>query len=852
MTALRLRDHAWKLSAGSAELFLVRGESRRPLGLVDAPGCLPGTGSDELVIEAKFSDDAEVEPVGFAVLVDDIETLPVYAVDVHVLAATFSRRAVELPTVDSVESLREHQREFTRVLAEAFEALDRSELARQEARTSETLVARRRAADELSSVLMPESAGEAVKKGDPLVVAMNAVGRSIGLEIQAHPLASSFPTLPLRVQAVARASRCRVRPVTLAGDWWRQENGPLLGFDADGRRPVALLGSARGYRIEDPSGELSGAVTADVSTRLLPNAYALYRPFPDEVITWRRIAAFAIRDNLPDVGLILCLGALVGLLGLVTPFVTQLIFDYAIPGGLDDQVWALGAAMLVAALGTAAFSLAQGFLTLRVETKADRDVQSAVIDRILRLPAPFFRLYSVGDLANRTMSVDAIRQIISGIGMTTLLGTISSLFNFFILFRYGWQLGALAIGLGVTALVVTVAVNLYALRYARRTEDLEGSISGLVNQLIAGMAKLRVTGASAQAFAVWAGQFAEKTRLRLRMRKIQNLLAVFNGAFPALSTLLIFWFAFQRITTGEGGFSTGDFLAYNAAFGAFLGAALAFSGATIQAIMVVPLYERARPILHELPESSAAQAWPGELTGDIDLRHVSFRYADDGPLVLDDVNLTIRPGEFVAVVGPSGSGKSTLLRLLLGFEKPEAGSIYFNGQALDALDRTEVRRQIGVVLQTSRPIAGDIYSNITTTSGATMDEAWAAVEMAGLTSDIRALPMGMHTVVSEEGGGLSGGQRQRLMIARAVVGNPRILFFDEATSALDNETQAHVAAGLDNLRATRLVIAHRLTTVEKADRIIVLRGGRIEEEGTHAQLLERRGVYHAMATRQLA
>ncbi len=851
MKTLGLRDHVWTLEAGSAELFLLRGESQRPLGLVDAPGCLPGTGTDDLKIVAKFSDDAVVEAVSFEALAADQATLSVYRMDTQVLAGMFSRRALELPQVDSVESLREHQREFTRALSEAFDELDRGEVARQQTRTTDTQVARQRAADELAGVLMGRAADGATNTGDPLMVAMSAVGRAVGIEIEAHPLVNSFPSLPLRVQAIARASRCRARVVTLAGEWWRAENGPLLAFAEDGR-PVALIGTVGGYRVEDPSGELSGRVTREVAGKLAPRAFALYRPFPDEVITWKRIAAFALRDNVPDIGLILCLGALVGLLSLVTPFVTQLIFDYAIPGGLDEQMWALGAAMLVAALGTASFSLAQGFLTLRIETKADRDVQSAVIDRILRLPAPFFRLYSVGDLASRTMSVDAIRQIISGIGITTLLGAISSLFNFFILFRYGWQLGALAIGLGVTALVVTVSVNLYALRYARQTEDLEGAINGLVNQLIAGMAKLRVTGASAQAFAVWAGKFAEKTRLRLRMRRIQNLLAVFNGAFPAVSTLLIFWFAFQRITTGEGGFSTGDFLAYNAAFGAFLGAALAFSGATIQAIMVIPLYERARPILHELPESSAAQAWPGELTGDIDLRHVSFRYNEDGPLVLDDLNLTIRPGEFVAVVGPSGSGKSTLLRLLLGFEQPAAGSIFFNGQALDTLDRTEVRRQIGVVLQTSQPISGDIYSNIAATSGASMEQAWAAVELAGLTADIRALPMGMHTVVSEEGGGLSGGQRQRLMIARAVVGDPRILFFDEATSALDNETQAHVAAGLENLKATRLVIAHRLSTVEQADRIIVLRGGRIEEQGTHAQLIERRGLYHAMASRQEA
>ncbi len=846
------RDHVWILRAGSAELFVVHGGSRRPLGLVEAPGCLPGTGDDTTRIEAKLSDDAEIEPITFGDLLLAPELLELHLIDTHVLRASFAATNPELTAPDSLEALRSQQAGFARALAEGFLALDRAELDRQESRTRQTTAAMQRASDNLASVLLPATTAATAKRGDPLVAAMAAVGRAIGLSVEPHPMANSFPTLLLRIQATARASRCRIRQVSLAPGWWRQENGPLLAFAAEDGSPVALVPATGGYRIEDPAGRLSGRIDAGFAARLAPTAYALYRAFPDTTITWRHIAAFALRDNLPDTALILTMGALVGFLGLATPFATQLIFDYAIPGGLSDQLWQLGAGMLVAALGTAAFSLAQGFLLLRVETKADRNVQSAVIDRLLRLPAPFFRRYSVGDLANRSMSVDAIRQIISGIGVTTLLGTVSSLFNFFILFRHGLQLSILAVVLGLTATLVTITVNLWSLRFARESENLEGAISGLVNQLIAGMAKLRVTGSAAPAFAVWAEKFAEKTRLRLRLSRVQNVLTVFNVAFSPTCTLLIFWFAFQRLEEPGSGFTTGDFLAFNSAFGAFLGAMMAFSGATIQAIMVIPLYERAGPILRELPESGAAQSWPGELTGDIDLRHVTFRYASDGPAVLEDINLTIKPGEFVAVVGPSGGGKSTLLRLLLGFEQPESGTIYFNGQVLETLDRIEVRRQIGVVLQSSRPLSGDIFGNIASNSGATLPQAWAAAELAGFAADIRAMPMGMHTIVSEEGGGLSGGQRQRLMIARAVVSNPRILFFDEATSALDNETQAHVAEGLTKLKATRLVIAHRLSTIAGADRVIVIRGGRIVEEGTFQALMEKRGFFFELANRQLA
>lgn len=840
---LSASDQVWILRAGSAELFALSGTVRRPLGLVEAPGCLPGAGRDDLTIEAKLSEDAEVEEVTFSRLLQERELLELYLIDSHMLLAGFQGIDAPLVSPETLDALRAFHATFAQSLAEGMAALAQAEIGRRESRARQTVGAMRLASERLAGVLLEEPSSSVPPSSDPLVAAMRSVGAALGLSIEAHPMAASFPTATLRIQATARASRCRVRPVTLGGDWWKEENGPLLAFKD--QVPLALLPAPGGYRVD---GIL---LDREEASQISPQAYVLYRGFSASAITWKKIVSFAIRDNVPDLWLVVLLAVFVGLLGLVTPKATQLIFDYAIPGGLESQLWQLGAGMLTAAFGIAAFSLAQGFLLLRVESKADRDVQSGVMDRLLRLPVPFFQRYSLGDLANRTLSIDAIRQIISAIGVTTLLGAISSLFNFYILFKYGWQLSILAVVLSLTAMLAAIGVNLWSLRFARETENLDGAIDGVVNQLIMGIAKLRVTGTAAQAFGQWAVKFAERSRLHLRMRRIQNILSVFNVAFPSICTLLIFWFAFKRIDQGEAGFTTGDFLAYNTAFGAFLAAALSFSDATIRAVMIIPLYERASPILREPPESGGAQAWPGELTGDIDLRHVTFRYATDGPAVLDDISLTIRPGEFVAVVGPSGSGKSTLLRLLLGFQKPESGAIYYNGQSLDSIDHIELRRQIGVVLQSGRPLAGDIFHNIASITGATLDEAWDAAELAGLAEDVRGMPMGMYTIVSEDGGGLSGGQRQRLMIARAVVNNPRILFFDEATSALDNETQAHVAAGLSKLRATRLVIAHRLSTIENADRILVVRDGRIVEEGTYARLMEKRGFFFELANRQL-
>jgi ATP-binding cassette subfamily C protein len=323
-----------------------------------------------------------------------------------------------------------------------------------------------------------------------------------------------------------------------------------------------------------------------------------------------------------------------------------------------------------------------------------------------------------------------------------------------------------------------------------------------------------------------------------------------TAAFPVIAYLFIFGAAppapGQRQTVG-----TGDFLAFLSAFASCLSAALGTSMALLSMLNAIPLYEQAAPILRTLPEVNADKADPGVLSGDIEIQHAVFRYRMDGPLVLRDVTLQINAGEFVAFVGPSGSGKSTLLRLLLGFDQLESGSIYYDGQELSGLDIQAVRRQIGVVLQSGRLMSGDVLTNIIGSSSATLEEAWDAARMAGLADDIKAMPMGMHTVISDGGGTLSGGQRQRLLIARAIVNRPRILLFDEATSALDNRTQAIVSKSLEQLQATRIVVAHRLSTIVNADRICVIERGRIVEMGRHDELLAQGGLYSELARRQL-
>jgi NHLM bacteriocin system ABC transporter ATP-binding protein len=405
-----------------------------------------------------------------------------------------------------------------------------------------------------------------------------------------------------------------------------------------------------------------------------------------------------------------------------------------------------------------------------------------------------------------------------------------------------------ATGLAVLGMSFTCLASLVQVSRQRSLTQIQGELFGTVLQFVTGISKIRLSGTENRAFAVWAGQFSEQKAIAFKAGMISNIISTFNSAFPVLSLAAIFFWLSSR---QSGLLSAGSFLGFNAAFITFQFALVQLSSTLVSSLYVVPIYERAKPILEALPEVDVKKNHPGDLTGDIEVSHVCFRYSSDGPLVLDDVSFHIKPGEFVALVGASGSGKSTLLRLLLGFESPESGSVYYDGQDLAGIDSRGVRRQIGVVLQNGKIMAGDIFRNIVGSSNLTVDDAWEAARLAGFDEDIRQMPMGMYTVLPPGASTLSGGQRQRLMIARAVVRKPRIILFDEATSALDNITQSIVGKSLETLQATRVVIAHRLSTIINADRILVLDRGRIVQSGNYEQLIAREGPFLELAKRQL-
>jgi NHLM bacteriocin system ABC transporter ATP-binding protein len=682
---------------------------------------------------------------------------------------------------------------------------------------------------------------------DPLVAACGLIGHALGVTIKTPPDYGDAAAYQNPLAEIARASRLRLRMVLLRDDWWRRDNGPLLAYRGEEHHPVALLPiGMRRYALRDPARQEILPVDERIAAELQGIAHMFYRPFPDRPLGAWGLLRFGLRGARRDALMVLAVGIVGGMLGLLVPIVTGVIFDRLIPSGAQGQLVTLGSVLAASAVAVALFQVARSVALLHIEGRMDSAIQAAVWDRLLSLPADFFRRYSPGDLAERALGITRIRQILSGAVALAALAGLFSWLNLALMFYYDATLALTTLGLVIVASVVTLALGLRLLRFDREVARKQGEISGLIAQLIGGIAKLRVASAESRAFYLWASEFSEQKKLAFQARATDNALTTFVAAFPIASAMAIYALAGRRA-----GLSTGAFLAFYAAFATFMSAGLQSAAALVTGLSVVPMYERLRPILRALPEVDEQKTHPGELSGGIEVSHVSFRYDKGGPLALDDVTFNARAGEFVAVVGPSGSGKSTLLRHLLGFETPDSGAIYYDGQALAEVDLRAVRRQIGVVLQHSQVMTGSILDNILGASNLSADAAWEAARRAGIAADIEQMPMGMQTFISEGGSSFSGGQRQRLLIARALVTRPRIIFFDEATSALDDQSQAIVIESVKGVDATRIVIAHRLSTVVDADRILVLRRGRLVESGTYQELMDRKGVFADLAQRQL-
>lgn len=683
---------------------------------------------------------------------------------------------------------------------------------------------------------------------DATYAACKLVARAAGIAL-ADPAQSGTESDRLDpVERIALASRVRTRAVRLDGRWWRDNIGPLVGHRSGSGAPVALLWRRGGYAAVHPSGRETPVEKANVA-EFEPRAVMFYRPLPERRLGPLGLLRFSLRGTGGDLRNLVLSGLVTVALGALVPIATGQVLGVYVPKAQENLIVQFCLAIMIASVVSAAFMLMQNLTILRMEGRIEATLQPAVWDRLLRLPTKFFTARSTGELASAAMGINSMRRMMAGIGPVVVQAGTVGLMNLVLLLVYSVPMALAAIGMLVVIAAVFLGLGLWQVRWQRRLVVLSNKLNNQAFQTLRGLPKLRVAAAENYAYAAWASEFARSRELQQRVGRIKNLNTVLGAVYLPLSSLIIFMLL---AGPARGSMSAGAFLTFTTSMTMLLTSVTQLTGAFVSAVAALPMFEEIKPVLDATPEVRVASTRPAALTGAIEAKKLSFRYTDDGPLVLDDVSFAIRPGEFVAIVGPSGCGKSTLLRLLIGFDKPVSGSVLYDGQDLAALDQSAVRRQCGVVLQHAQPFTGSILDCICGTEPYTPEEAMAAAEMAGLAEDIKRMPMGLHTIVSGSGA-ISGGQRQRLMIAQALIRRPRILFFDEATSALDNETQRRVIESTHALNATRVVIAHRLSTVLDADRVIVMSEGRVVQQGPPAQLLaDTSGRLHELVRRQMA
>lgn len=856
----------WIIKSGAFALFAVAVKD----GVADGPRhYLFSVAAGEALFGMR-TDDKPYRIIAVSLLSAVVEKLTATVAEILPLAARWLQQFTIFPSVVSPSSicdlwaiqdweklqchLQDIHREFYRSLKELQQQENAVKLAQFQERQRLNRQATLSAVGELADLVKRQPV-EFFPQGTPLLIAAGAVGRALGITIRPPARSEDMKRVKNPLEAIARASRMRIRQVVLSNLWWKKDCGPLLAYMAEDNRPVALLSvGGTKYEIFDPQDRSRTPVNPRTVKGLARIAYTFYRPLPNQALNALDIFQFTLRGRSKDIIFLILTGVAATLLGMLTPVATSILIDMAIPDSDRGLLLQIGLGLLAASFGNIIFRFAQGLTTLRLRSINSATTQAALWDRLLNLRVSFFRQYTTGDLQSRVTAVAQINSILDGTVMRTLFTSFFALLNLALLFYYSAPLALVAVVVGLLTGVVTIVSGVITRRKLRPLQEIQGKIFGLMVQLIGGVSKLRVAAAEERAFAYWSKNYSQQLKLILSTQVTEDLVNLFNSILPTVSSIVLFILAALLLqeSAGTGGLSAGKFLAFNTAFGTFISGTTDLSNTLIDILEVQILWERAKPILEAKPEVDLNKADPGRISGQVQLDRVSFRYREDGPLILDNITIEAQPEEFIALVGPSGSGKSTIIRLLLGFETPEAGKIYYDGQDLSGLDLFALRRQLGVVLQNGRINSASIFDNITGGALVTMDEAWEAAAMAGFADDIKAMPMGMHTIISEGGTNISGGQRQRLLIARSLVLKPRILIFDEATSALDNRTQAIVTESIDKLRVTRIVIAHRLSTIRKADRIYVIEAGRIVQQGNFEELAAVEGLFANLMARQMA
>ncbi len=642
------------------------------------------------------------------------------------------------------------------------------------------------------------------------------------------------------------------RKITLSPRFWKETFGPILAFKKEENTPVALLMENGKYFLYDPKlGGQKQKLSTGLAESLMPGAWLFYETLPQKVSSFSKLLFDALSKNKEDWYKLLGVTLFISLIGLFIPCAQAILVNHILPEDRYSPLMWLVSLLLVSAIVAAAGSLSQNFIELRLLGKYTYSFQAALFERLLKLPSRFFKSYRAADLTMRALGINALNQLFSTASFNALIALPFSMVLLLLITCLSPLLGLLTFCFVIFFVAFSLLWAFLVLRETRKATKLQGQVSAQLFQFLIGIATLHTTGSESRAFNLFAKQYALQAKAFYRAGVLSCVLETFYLSFPILSFLALYVVS-AKLFLLDTHFNLGKFVAINAAFGSLIGILQVFAQTLLSLPSLIPLIERIKPILKEPPEYDSIQFDSDDLQGKIEARGLSFRYTEQSPWIFQNLNFEAKQGEFIAIVGPSGMGKSTLLRLLLGFEKPTAGNIFYDDKDLAGLNIAAIRRQMGVVIQSSQLLRGDVFSNITGGLNYTEQDAWHAAEKVGLVADIESLPMGMFTYIGENGVNLSGGQRQLLILARALIRNPKIILLDEATNQLDNQSQAFVTKTLDKMAVTRIVVAHRLSTIKKADRIFVLKDGTFTESGSFNELLAQQGDFSHLVGQDLS
>ena len=657
----------------------------------------------------------------------------------------------------------------------------------------------------------------------------------------------SVDTLEEQINYFLRPYGIMHREVKLEPKWYIRAFGPLIGTFKDSGKSVAFIpGAIKGYYFIDPDTGVKKQLNSKNEQLFNQTAICFYKPLPQKKLSIADLLKFMVSIlSTSDIIIYFAMMILATLLGMISPYITKTLFSDVVESKSISVLTGIAIFMICYSITQLLFALYQGFVTERIGIKQNIIVQAAIMSRMMSLPARFFKGYNSGELSQRSQYVQNLCSLLfNTIGITSI-SSIFSLAYITQIFSFSRELVVPSLIITAVTIASSMIITVVQTKVSKKLMMNSANESGVCYSTITGIQKIKLAGAEKRMFSRWARIFAKSTELTNNPPKVVKFSPVINMAISSLGNILIYYIAIKSEV------SVANYYAFTTSYGMVSSAFMSLAGLASSIANIKPSLDMAKPIMEAIPEVTKNKEIVTNINGGIELNNISFKYEENDPLVIDDLSLKINPGEYVAIVGSTGCGKSTLLRLLLGFENPTKGSIYYDNKDMAKLDLESLRRKIGVVMQDGKLFTGDIYSNIVISAPQlTLDEAWEAAKIASIDEDIKNMPMGMNTLICEGQGGVSGGQKQRLMIARAVAPKPKILMFDEATSALDNITQKKVSEAIDKLQCTRVVIAHRLSTIRHCNRIIVMNKGKIEEEGTYEELVNNNGFFSELIKRQ--